>query len=316
MQNKYILGIDTSNYTTSCALMTLSGELVANVKRPLPVKNGECGLRQSDAVFAHIKNLPSAMEEVSSYLKGTAVAVGVSERPRNLDGSYMPCFLSGVSAATSIACAARIPLYRFSHQCGHIMAALYSAGRMDLLDSTFCAFHVSGGTTEMLRVCRSDSGFSAELVGGTRDLNAGQVIDRVGVLMGLPFPSGAHLERLALENQEKIPKRRISIDGTHVNLSGLENMAASYLREGRSSAFVSAFVLDYIGRSLIALSDAYVSVYGETEFLYAGGVMSNSILKKMLAAGRQASFAEPALSADNAVGIANLARLRYLSENE
>ncbi len=316
MQNKFILGIDTSNYTTSCALMTLSGELVANVKRPLPVKNDECGLRQSDAVFAHVKNLPSAMEEISSYLSHTPVAVGVSERPRNLDGSYMPCFLSGVSAATSICCTARIPLYRFSHQYGHIMAALYSAGRMDLLDTPFCAFHVSGGTTEMLRVRREECGFSAELVGGTRDLNAGQVIDRVGVRMGLPFPCGAHLECLALQNREKIPKRKIAIDGTYVNLSGLENMATAYLREGRSDSFVSAFVLDYIGRSLIALSDAYVSVYGETEFLYAGGVMSNSILKKMLATGRQASFAEPALSADNAVGIANLARLRYLSENE
>ena len=316
MQTKYILGIDTSNYTTSCALMTLEGELIANVKRPLPVKSGECGLRQSDAVFAHVKNLPSAMEEIATHLHGVVVAVGVSERPRNVEGSYMPCFLSGVSAASTLAAGAGIPLYRFSHQCGHIMAALYSAGRMDLLNSTFCAFHVSGGTTEMLRVKRDGFAFSAELVGGTRDLNAGQVIDRIGVLMGLAFPAGAHLERLALENQEKLPKRKVSIDGMHVNLSGLENMAAAYLREGRSPAFVSAFVLDFIGRALIGLSDAYASVYGDTEFLYAGGVMSNSILKRMLRDGRRASFAEPALSADNAVGIANLARLRYLSENE
>ena len=315
MQTEYVLGIDTSNYTTSCALLTRSGEPVANVKRPLPVKSGECGLRQSDAVFAHIKNLPSAMEEISAHLNGSLVAVGVSERPRNLEGSYMPCFLAGVSAATTLACGAGVPLYRFSHQCGHIMAALYSAGRMDLLDTDFAAFHVSGGTTEMLRVRRDGYGFSAQLVGGTKDLNAGQVIDRIGVMMGLAFPAGPHLERLALENREKLPKRKVAIDGTYVNLSGLENMAAAYLREGRSLSFVSAFVLDAIGRALIALSDAYVASYGDTEFLYAGGVMSNSILKRMLAVGRRASFAEPALSADNAVGIANLARLRYLSEN-
>ena len=124
---RIVLGIDTSNYTTSVALMYEDGELIANIKRPLPVKAGERGLRQSDAVFAHIKNLPSAMGEASEHLRGRKpCAVGVSERPRNIDGSYMPCFLSGVAAAESISAASGIPVYRFSHQCGHVMAALYS----------------------------------------------------------------------------------------------------------------------------------------------------------------------------------------------
>ena len=114
---KIIMGIDTSNYTTSVALMYSDGELIANIKEPLPVKLGECGLRQSDAVFAHIKNLPKAMEKASGILNGRSVsAIGVSERPRNVFGSYMPCFLAGLSAATSAAAASGVPLYRFSHR--------------------------------------------------------------------------------------------------------------------------------------------------------------------------------------------------------
>ena len=295
--------------------MTLDGELIANVKRPLPVKTGECGLRQSDAVFSHIKNLPSAMEEIRSYLRGESpLAVGVSARPRNVEGSYMPCFLSGVAAASAIGAACGVPVYEFSHQCGHIMAAIFGSGREDLLDRIFCAFHVSGGTTEMLRVTPEAFAFRAELVGGTKDLNAGQVIDRIGVFMGLPFPAGAHLERLATEATGRPLHRKISIDGLGVNLSGLENMAKKFLSDGASPASVARFVLDYIAEALLSLAHSYNEKYGESDFLFAGGVMSNGRIKEHLARGVRASFAPPALSADNAVGIAALARRRYLSE--
>ena len=313
MNRNVIIGIDTSNYTTSVALMYDDGELIANIKRPLPVKTGECGLRQSDAVFSHIKNIPSAMQEAREYLSGRVpVAVGVSTRPRNVDGSYMPCFLSGVSAAESIAAAAGIPLYRYSHQCGHIMAAIYSSGRYDLLErDNFCAFHVSGGTTEVLRVTPTDTAFLSELVGGTKDLNAGQVIDRIGVFMDLPFPSGAYIEKLALENTSKIPSKKISLSGISVNLSGLENMAKELYEKSGDKPLASAFVLDYIGKSLCALAGAYEEKHGKTEFVFAGGVMSNSIIKGMLARNFNASFAEPSLSSDNAVGIAALAVKEY-----
>lgn len=316
MQTKYVLGIDTSNYTTSAALMSLDGDLIANVKRPLPVKTGECGLRQSDAVFAHVKNLPSLMEEIRSSLGGASpIAIGVSSRPRNIDGSYMPCFLSGVGAASAIAAACDLPIYEFSHQCGHIMAAIYGSGREDLLKSTFCAFHVSGGTTEMLRVTPARFSFRADLVGGTKDLNAGQVIDRIGVHMGLPFPSGAHIEKLADACTERPLRRKISIDGLKINLSGLENMAKKYLSDGKPRESVARFVLDYIAESLLSLARAYQLTYGESDFLFAGGVMSNGRIREHLTKGVRASFAPPALSADNAVGIAALARRRYLCEH-
>ncbi len=307
-ERQIVIGIDTSNYTTSVALMYSDGELIANIKRPLPVKEGERGLRQSDAVFAHIKNLPPAMTEAREYLSGQALAaVGVSSRPRNIDGSYMPCFLSGVAAAESISAACGIPIYKFSHQCGHVMAAVYSSDSFDLLNGDdFCAFHVSGGTTEMLKVSYTKNGFNTRLVGGTADLNAGQIIDRIGVAMGYPFPAGAHLEKLALENTKKFISRKPKISDSRVNLSGLENMALKLYNESEDAKLTAAFVLDYIGNSLIILAEDYENKYGKTKFVFAGGVMCNSIIKKMITERFDAKFAEPQMSADNAVGIAAL----------
>lgn len=317
MRTPCVLGIDTSNYTTSIALLSCDGELLANIKRPLPVAQGERGLRQSDALFAHIKNIPSAMDELRVHLcDRRIVAVGVSSRPRNLDGSYMPCFLAGVSVAESVSTTLGVPLYSFSHQCGHMMAAILSAERFDLLDAPFCAFHVSGGTTDMLSVSYRDGGFLAERVGGTKDLNAGQVIDRIGVALGLPFPCGPALESLAEKNDKKIPRKKVAADGLFVNLSGLENMAITLYRETADAPLVAAFVLDYIGNALLYMAEGYRDRYGEAPFLFAGGVMSNRQIKAKLGARLCASFATPALSADNAVGIAALAARAHGARGE
>ena len=311
MSREYFVGIDTSNYTTSVAIVDADGTLVANLKRPLTVSAGERGLRQSDAVFQHIKNLPSLMDEAADILSdGKILAVGVSERPRNVDGSYMPCFLAGVAAAHSLVAPLGVPLYSFSHQCGHVSAAIFSSGAV--LDGSFAAIHASGGTTELLRVSECENGFLAELVGGTLDLNAGQVIDRVGVAMGLPFPSGKHIEALAKENTRKIPKRKPSVNGMSFNLSGAENIALSIYKETDDKALTAAFVLDYVGGAIIAACKEYISLYGDTAFVFAGGVMCNSIIKERIKKEiKEAYFAEPAMSADNAVGIAALARKRY-----
>jgi N6-L-threonylcarbamoyladenine synthase len=239
------------------------------------------------------------------------LAVGVSTRPRNVEGSYMPCFLAGVVAATSAATAAKVPLYSFSHQCGHLMAALYSSGRFDLLEKKFAAFHVSGGTTEFLEVFPENGGFVAEHIGGTKDLNAGQVIDRIGVMMDMPFPAGKHMEIYALNNKVKIPKKKICSEDLWINLSGLENMAKKLYDDTESKELTSAFVLEYIGNSLISLCEKYEEKNGKSEFVFSGGVMSNSILKEKLKTRFVSSFAEPALSADNAVGIAYLTLRSY-----
>ena len=311
-KDSIVMGIDTSNYTTSVALVTLDGRLVANIKAPLPVKAGECGLRQSDAVFAHIKNIPECMARAREALDGRIpVAVGVSKRPRNVEGSYMPCFLSGVSVAEGISASLGIPIYYFSHQCGHVMSALYSSGNISMMKGEFGAFHVSGGTTDLLRITPSENGFCAERVGGTSDLNAGQAIDRIGVRMGLSFPCGRELEALALQNTAKIPTKRVKCENLKISLSGLENMAERLLSETQDKALVSAFTLDYIYRGISALADAYIERYGAGRLIFSGGVMSNSIIKEKLIKKYDAGFAEPSLSADNAVGIAVLTSLKF-----
>lgn len=296
---EFFLGIDTSNYTTSAALVR-DGEVVLNVKRPVQVKEGEHGIRQSDAVFSHVKSLPEVLTEIG---KQSLTAVGVSTRPRDVDGSYMPCFLAGKAVAAGIASLDGLPLYEVSHQWGHLMAALYGAGRTDLYGKDFLAFHVSGGTTELLRV----RGREVEKVGGTLDLNAGQVIDRIGVRMGIPFPSGRGLEEIALPFSETDCWSHVR--GLECNLSGLENKSDALLATGESRERVAAYVLKSVCRTLEKLTENAFEQFGKQPVLYAGGVMSNSFIKEALQKRFRgyAHFAPPVYSADNAAGVALLA---------
>ncbi len=315
---KYFVGFDTSNYTTSVAVADSEGRIIANLKRPLPVKAGECGLRQSDALFAHIKNLPSITEELSSVIKGeTVAAVGVSSKPRDAEGSYMPCFLAGVAAAHSFAAASGVPVSYYSHQNGHIMAAAYSSGRSEyLLSGRFMALHVSGGTTEALLVTPRGTSFDAELVGGTKDLNAGQIIDRVGVSLGLRFPCGKALEELALSFRGRRTSARITVRDGYCNLSGLENMAARLYESNGDAAEVAAFVFDFIRDTLIEICRQTAEKYGRVPVLFGGGVMSNRYMRDRISSELEAYFSEPQFSADNAAGIALLCGREYLLKSE
>lgn len=309
------LGIDTSNYTTSAALCTLDGEVIANLKIPLPVREGECGLRQSDAVFAHVRNLPSLMELVRRELPEKKIlAVGYSAFPRRAEGSYMPCFLAGKAAAESFAAALQIPTFAFSHQEGHIMAALYASGAKEklLASERFAAFHVSGGTTEVLLATPEGNGFSVELIGKTQDLNAGQAIDRVGVMMGLQFPCGREMESLANAYSGKLPKSRISVKDGCCNLSGLQNLSEKLWRETEDKTMVSAFVFSFLGETLAAMTAHIDAQYRALPIVYAGGVMSNLGLQKKLGNRENTYFASASFSSDNAAGTALLCRAQYL----
>ncbi len=302
------IGVDTSNYTTSLALVDSELRVLANLKRLLPVGEGERGLRQSEALFAHIKQLPALWEELSPYLAGhTVLGIGVSERPRNIDGSYMPCFLAGVSSAAGIAAALGVPLRRFSHQCGHLMAALVSSGSVSLADAPFAAYHLSGGTTELLLVSPSGCGFSAEIVGGTRDISAGQLVDRVGVSMGLSFPAGAEMERLSLTFNGKPLRRRPQVVDCKVNFSGAENLAERLYGTTGDPAAVAAFVFGHIADALVGMTDECFAVYGRRPLVCAGGVMSAASLRTLMESRYNARVAAPKLSSDNAVGVAALA---------
>lgn len=315
MKNCFV-GIDTSNYTTSVAVSDLDGQIIANLKRPLPVKSGECGLRQSDAVFAHIKNLPDIMAELATYLSDREpLAIGVSVTPRDAEGSYMPCFLSGRAAAYSLSAASGATVFEFSHQSGHIMAAAYSSGASDkLFAGRFLAFHVSGGTTEALLVTPNEDSFSVEIVGGTLDLNAGQLIDRTGVVLGIDFPCGAALEQLASSFGGKPEKVRVSVKDGYCNLSGIENKAKAHYDATADKAATAALVFEAICDNLIAMTKQLTEKYGDMPVLFAGGVMSNTYMREKLKARFDAHFSEPAFSADNAAGIALLCRKKFLDK--
>ena len=200
------LGLDTSNYTTSVAFCAQSGEVLQE-KHLLPVKAGEMGLRQSDAVFHHVRQLPEMTEKLFAREAFTVTAVAASDRPQQKDGSYMPCFLVGAGAARELGALLHIPVHFFTHQQGHVAAALYGADKLSLIHEPFLAFHVSGGTTDALLVRPDETfGISCEVVAHSLDLKAGQLIDRVGGMLGLPFPAGPALEKLALSAGEiKLP---------------------------------------------------------------------------------------------------------------
>ncbi|MCI8360872.1 MAG: peptidase M22 [Clostridiales bacterium] len=310
------LGIDSSNYTSSAALYRTGEGILANCKQLLPVKTGELGLRQSDAVFHHVKNLPGMVEEAvrlgreacgkNFHLSG----VGVSVRPRDAQGSYMPCFLAGQALARSAAAALGAPLYTFSHQAGHIAAALYSAGRMELINRTFLAFHVSGGTTEaVLTEPDEERTFRCTLVARSLDLKAGQAIDRVGGMLGLPFPAGPHLERLAGEGESPLGVKP-TLRGADCCLSGLENQSRRLLEQGTRPADVARFALESVCAALDGMTAALRKEYGPLPLVFAGGVTANGLIRRRLTEKYGASFAQPAYSADNAAGIALLACLR------
>ena len=297
-------GIDASNYTTSCAMFGPDG--FRHERRLLPVKPGERGIRQSDAVFHHTQQLPPLMESLMAEKQEPIEAVGASARPRDVEGSYMPCFTVGSGAARLLAAALGVPLYLFSHQAGHLAAALVSAERRDLLHRPFLAFHVSGGTTEALLVRPDpDTVFSCELLGATEDLNAGQAIDRTGVRLGLQFPCGPALEQLAAQSARTF-RPKVCVRDCSCSLSGLENQCAAMLERGEFAADIAKYCLSYIAETLTRMTAQAVEASGELPLLFAGGVMSNQMIRSCILNRFAADFASPALSCDNAVGVSAL----------
>mgnify|MGYP003304051462 CR=1 FL=1 len=303
MKNVF-LGIDTSNYTTSLALFC-ENEFVCS-KKGLFVRSGEKGVRQSEAVFQHTKNIPELMEDVFSKARAKfgedlkISAVGVSQTPRRREGSYMPCFLAGVASASSIAFSHDVPLYRFSHQEGHIRAAILGSGFNSSL-SRFYSFHLSGGTCELLSVEKDNIGYCAEIISDSADITLGQLIDRTGVLLGLDFPCGPELEKLA-EKSLLIPD--VSIKSTRsINLSGFENKVQKMIEIGTPAQDVASFVF---GVCVSAVRVMLENAEEKLPILFSGGGSSSHILAENVLKFSNAYFAPPVYSADNAIGIAAL----------
>ena len=301
-----VLGLDTSNYTTSAAVF--DGERGRNQGRLLEVRPGELGLRQSDALFQHVKHLPEVVEALlGEEGLGTVQAVGASTRPRAVEGSYMPCFLAGASQGQVLSQVLGVPFYAFSHQQGHLAAAAWSAGRLDLLDRPFLAWHLSGGTTELLRVEPEEDGVAvrAEILGGTSDISAGQLIDRTGVLLGLSFPAGKGVEKLSRQAQKR-EYYKVKVNGLTFSLSGMENKVRQMLQRGEEPAEIAWFAQETVCRVVQACTKAAMEVYPGLPVLCSGGVASNGRLKELLRQNCGALFAQPQFSTDNAMGTAVL----------
>ncbi len=337
-----VLGIDTSCYTTSLALMDEQGCLIAERRQILKVAEGSCGLRQSEAVWQHVKNLPVLLEQLLCEISARDLlsklrAVAVSARPRPTAGSYMPVFEAGISFARALAAAWSVPLIYSSHQEGHLLAAWWSAGiSWAKQPQRFLAVHLSGGTTELLLAEKNDedsfisadkkeicSLYEIKKLGGTIDIPAGQLIDRIGVKLGLSFPAGAALEKLAQQCDQVRENENINLTddieqkitstvrGYEINFSGAENQAERLLRSGAAPAVIARQTESCIAKALEKVLRRAADEYQLTEILLAGGVAANAYLRQRLikrmqhrAVGAHLTFALPYYSTDNAAGIA------------
>ena len=307
----FVIGFDTSNYTTSIA--AFDGTNGENCSKLLPVKEGALGLRQSDAVFYHTQSLPELSGRLFSHVSNKEIsAVGVSTRPRVVEGSYMPCFTVGYSHAKLLADALGVPLFCFSHQQGHVAACLWSAGRMDLMEKPHLAWHLSGGTTELLLVEPEGRSVHCSKIGGTTDISAGQLIDRTGQLLGLNFPAGKQIDALSKEAQDR-EVFAVKCPTTEFSLSGVQNKVSQYYEKYKNPAETAGYALRCICQAVCLATSNALKLYPGFPVVFSGGVASNSLLREKTKQFNPV-FSEPRFSTDNAMGTAILAH-RALEEH-
>ncbi|MBR3978885.1 MAG: DNA-binding protein [Oscillospiraceae bacterium] len=298
-----VIGFDTSNYTTSIAYF--DGVSGTNYSQLLPVKPGELGLRQSDAVFHHTKSLPELSGRLFCNIDVSEItAIGVSTRPRAVKGSYMPCFMVGYSHAKLLTDALHVPMVECSHQQGHVAASLWSAGRPELMDQPFLAWHLSGGTTELLLVEPDNRNVRCTRIGGTTDISAGQLIDRTGQLLGLPFPAGKHLDTISA-NATHSDFFSVKCNALEFSFSGVQNKVQQYWDTGKNQADTAAYALRSVCAGVLKATKNALKIYPGLPVVFSGGVASNSILRRELGE-ISPIFCQPQFSTDNAMGVAVL----------
>lgn len=310
-----IVGMDTSCYTTSCAAVTTDGNVLASCRKLLPVRQGQRGLRQSEAVFAHVRQLPVLMEELGTLIRGHHIAaVCASARPRDAEDSYMPVFTVGEAQGRALAAMLGVPFFFSTHQRGHLEAAKIDSG---IREGGYLAFHLSGGTTELLAM----QGDQLTLLGGTMDLHAGQLVDRCGVAMGLPFPSGPSLEAMAVqgEAQARIPVSMAEQDFA-CHFSGAEARVMQWIQAGTmKQADIAAEVYDVLARTIARMILAGQKKTALSQVLIAGGVASSTLFRQLVTerihkkSDLHVCFGKPEYSGDNAVGAAMIGRNRYMN---
>ncbi len=313
------MGIDTSNYTTSIALIDDMDNIILDLRKVLKVDKGKKGLRQQEAVFQHVNNFPELFNSIGEQIDFNNIyTVSCSHKPRNVKESYMPVFRVGRGQALIMSKVLKANYYEFSHQEGHIAAGIMYNELKD--KSEFLSLHISGGTTELLLVNRKNSDFNIDIIGGTLDISIGQLIDRIGVEMGLNFPCGKEMDDMSKKGNVLELKIPISIkDDTWFNLSGLENYFKNLLHDDKLIAEdVLATFFNSISLYLIEIIVKASKIYGINSILITGGVAANSTIRKLLQkelnrVNISVYFPKIELCTDNAIGIAYLGKVKAFS---
>ena len=221
----------------------------------------------------------------------------------------MPCFYVGFSHAKMLADLLGVPMIEVSHQQGHVAAALWSADRMDLMDKPHLAWHLSGGTTELLLVEPENGNVICTKIGGTTDISAGQLIDRTGQLLDLPFPSGKYLDQLS-QNAKMVEVFKVKCNDCEFSLSGVQNKVQQFHLKYSDPKETAAYALRCICYAVQKATEDALSKYPGYEVVFSGGVASNTTLRDKLSRFNPV-FCPPQYSTDNALGVAVLAeRLR------
>lgn len=307
-QNNIIIGIDTSCYTTSIAAISLDKKIIFNKKIMLKVKDNTKGLRQSEAVFQHVNNLGEISSEINSIIKGNKViGVCVSTKPRPVKESYMPVFTVGSNFAKLFSSLNNCHYYETTHQENHIEASLLTNNIKN--KDRFLSVHMSGGTTEVLLVKKERLEREISIVGGTKDISFGQLLDRIGVKMGYNFPCGKYIDENALKCQDKIDfGLKTSVKDGYMNLSGIENQINKII-DDYSKEYICKLLLDTVCRNILK-SVLYISRENNiNEVIFAGGVSASKYISRKIKSELSknnitAYFTEPEYSTDNAVGCA------------
>ncbi|OEF95520.1 O-sialoglycoprotein endopeptidase [Vulcanibacillus modesticaldus] len=320
--DKIFLGIDTSNYMTSICFIDENRKVIFENRQLLLVKDGEKGLKQSDALFQHVKNLPQLFKEAKGLTEYKLSAIAVSKAPRPVEGSYMPVFMAGLAVAESMAATFKLPLIYTTHQEGHISAGLYSSQNI-LQNDRFMAVHLSGGTSEILLIENNGTNFQIEKIGGTLDLHAGQLIDRIGVALGLPFPAGRFLEDIARRSSSDFNRIPSAIRGFSFHFSGAETEAKKRIQLGEAAEEIARSIEHVIAVSIEKVLRKAMESGHPKEILLVGGVAQNQYIRDYLirrlehpSIGGTLHFADKNYSGDNAYGVANIALNYYLTKGK
>lgn len=301
------LGLDTSAYTTSLAIVDQDESLVCDQRLPLKVEPGALGLRQSDAIFAHLTNLPKLWDKRTALIDRKLIkAVAVSARPRPVEGSYMPVFRVCEAFGLFLSQAMSLIFLSSTHQEGHLMAGFWSAG---LKQGRYLVVHLSGGTTEIIASEEISPGkFKLQLLGGTEDLNAGQFVDRLGNALGLTFPAGPGLEKLAATGKTESIKLPVAVKGGSISFSGPSSHAERLLQQGWPASDLTRAIEVCITDSVVEAINNIAPVPDQYDGLLAvGGVMANQFIRERVQnklVNWPVFFARPEFSSDNAVGLA------------